>query len=44
MDGQGKVSKQVMLSVLNLTNIAFIHFNVKDKSDEMSKGELYDTI
>ena len=44
MDGQGRVNKAVVNSVLKLTNILFIHFNAKDMQDETSIEELFEMI
>ena len=44
MDGQGRVNKAIISSVLKLTNILFIHFNAKDIQDEASIKELVEII
>lgn len=44
MDGQGKVSRQVIQSVLLLTNLVFIHYSVKDLQHPSIFNELCETI
>ena len=44
MDGQGKVSRSVIRSVMLLTNVVFIHYSSKDFRQNQAFDELTDTV
>jgi len=44
MEGQGRLAKQVILSVMHLTNLVFIHFSIKDLRDSKSVDELVEIV